>query len=356
MHSPYSALPPRNFWKSGVSQQNPFTINNLYKKKFNIGRKTRIATGGSCFAQHISRYLRNLDFHIIDAEPPPPGLETDLAKEFGYLLYSARYGNIYVVRHLLQLAKEAYGLFKPENWIWQKDGRFYDAIRPSVEPTGLEKAEDITRYREHHIGKVRTVFDNADLFIFTLGLTESWIDKSSGTAYPTAPGTIAGDFNGNAFEFKNFTFTEILNDFLEFRNLLRQHNPTVKFLLTVSPVPLTATATANHVLAATTYSKSVLRAVAGQLCDMFEDVDYFPSYEMVASPFSRGMFYEQNLRSVTDMGVQAVMRVFLEEHVGGQDSTTSIPAMVTSVQTAGSAQKSEDDIVCEDILLEAFAT
>ena len=42
--------------------------------------------------------------------------------------------------------------------------------------------------------------------------------------YPTAPGTIAGDFDGSAFEFKNFTFTEILNDFLEFRDLLRQHH------------------------------------------------------------------------------------------------------------------------------------
>jgi hypothetical protein len=356
MNSPYSGLPSRNFWKSGVTQQNPFTIDSLYKRKFDIGRKTKIATGGSCFAQHISRYLRNLDFHIIDAEPPPPGLDSDSAKEFGYLLYSARYGNIYVVRHLLQLAKEAYGLFKPENWIWQKDGRFYDAMRPSIEPTGLEKAEHVARFREHHIGKVRTVFDNADLFIFTLGLTESWVDKSSGTVYPTAPGTIAGDFDGNAFEFKNFTFMEILNDFLEFRDLLRQNNPTVKFLLTVSPVPLTATASANHVLAATTYSKSVLRAVAGQLCDTFEDVDYFPSYEMVASPFSRGMFYEQNLRSVTDMGVQAVMRVFLQEHVEGQGSAPPFSATAAPVKTPSPTQKNEDDVVCEDILLEAFAT
>ncbi|WP_428660504.1 GSCFA domain-containing protein [Reyranella sp.] len=53
----------------------------------------------------------------------------------------------------------------------------------------------------------------------------------------------------------------------------KRRRPGVRFLLTVSPVPLKASASQNHVLAATTYSKSVLRAVAGQLADTYDDVD-----------------------------------------------------------------------------------
>src|SRR5207344_451486 len=83
-------------------------------------------------------------------------------------------------------------------------------------------------------------------------------------------------------------------------------------------VPLTATATSNHVLVATTYSKSVLRAVAGSLADTYPNTDYFPSYEMIASPWSKGFFYEANMRAVNTGGVAAVMRVFFEQHGTGK--------------------------------------
>ena len=39
-------------------------------------------------------------------------------------------------------------------------------------------------------------------------------------------------------------------------------NPKARLVLTVSPVPLAATASGSHVLPATIYSKSVLRAAA----------------------------------------------------------------------------------------------
>ncbi len=156
-----------------------------------------------------------------------------------------------------------------------------------------------------------------NVFIFTLGLTEAWVDKRTGRVFPTAPGTIAGDFDPGIYEFKNFSYDEIRADFVEFLDLVRARNPDLKIILTVSPVPLTATATDNHVLVATTYSKSVLRAVAGSLADAYPDVDYFPSYEMIASPLSLGFFYEANMRAVNPGGVAAVMVFFFEQHVTG---------------------------------------
>lgn len=346
MHSPYEGLPPRNYWRTGVAEQHPLTVQDLWRPKFPIEATTRIATAGSCFAQHIARYLRERNYAVIDAEPAPRGLEAATAKEFGYGLYSARYGNIYVVRQLLQLINESLGRFRPEDAVWEKNGRFFDALRPSVEPNGLASPELVALHRAQHLQRVREVFESADLLVFTLGLTESWVHTASGTAFPTAPGTIAGRFDPARHAFKNFTFREIHEDFLEARRLLKELRPGMRFLLTVSPVPLTATATGNHVLPATVYSKSVLRGVAGQLADECEDVDYFPSYEIIASHFSKGFFYEPNLRTVGDAGVQAVMRVFFSQQAAPTPAEPTQPRKVPPTK---------DDVVCEEALLEAFA-
>ena len=73
----------------------------------------------------------------------------------------------------------------------------------------------------------------------------------------------------------------------------------MKFIVTVSPVPLTATASGQHVEVATAGSKAILRAACGRLIEKFRDVDYVPSYEIITSQTARGAFYAPNLRSVT---------------------------------------------------------
>lgn len=219
-------------------------------------------------------------------------------------------------------------------------------MRPSVEPQGLDSPEEVAAHREQHLQAVRRMFEQMDLFIFTLGLTEGWVHTETGEAYPTAPGTIAGSYDPAVFTFKNFRASEIRADFEAFRDLIKRHNPDVRFLLTVSPVPLTATATNSHVLAATTYSKSVLRAVAGELSEDHDDIDYFPSYEIIASPFSRGFFYSPNLRSVEPQGVNSVMRVFFDQHP---------PVQIHAPAAAAKVEDEDDDVRCEEALLEAFA-
>lgn len=358
MKSPYQGLPKRNFWRTGVAEETPETTRNLYFRKFKIDRQDRVATAGSCFAQHIARNLKVRGFNVLDMEPAPPGLSGEERKKYGFSLYSARFGNIYAVRQLLRLAQEAFGEFKPRKWIWEKNGRFYDGLRPSIEPEGLVSPDKVRRSRQMHLGHVRRMFEEMDVFVFTLGLTEAWENAESGTVFPTALGTIAGSYSPKLMSFKNYTCSQILSDFLAFRALVKKHNPDVRFLLTVSPVPLTATATKDHVLAATTYSKSVLRSVAGELYQTCEDIDYFPSYEIIASPFSRGKFFAPNLRSVTEEGVQAVMRIFFNEHDPDGQEEADQPINQAGAESGYeiSAEDKEAGEVCEDALLEAFSS
>ena len=172
-------------------------------------------------------------------------------------MYSARYGNIYTVRQLLQLTQEVACEWTPQNYIWEKNGKYYDALRPAVEPGGLDSPGEVVEHRQYHIERVKELYKKLDLFIFTLGLTEMWLHKKSGTVYPTAPGTIIGDFISDTYEFKNAQFKHVIRDFNKFQKVLRKirGGRPFKILLTVSPVPLTASASGNHVLVSTTYSK-----------------------------------------------------------------------------------------------------
>jgi hypothetical protein len=337
-------------------------MGDIYRKKFDIRPEERIATAGSCFAQHIADRLRNNGYDVVDAEPGPALLDVEIARRFGFKLYSARYGNVYTLRQMLQLVQECQGLRSPAEIAWQKDGRYFDALRPSVEPEGLASADLVERHRNQHLAAVRWLLANTSLFIFTMGLTETWEHIGDGTVYPTAPGSVAGSYDPGIHRFKNLTYNENLSDFLELRDLLRAYNADMRFILTVSPVPLTATAGYEHVLPATMYSKSVLRAVAGYLAQTHDDVDYFPSYEIVAGTPARGLFYENNLRSVSAAGVDVVMRSFFEQHGRTDASRQEVsgaaveesgvtPGMMAEEAHYIAAQK----VFCDEEILESFA-
>lgn len=351
MTSPYDDLPRSSFWRSAVAETDPAALEQLYTKRFGITREDRIATAGSCFAQNVARYLRKNAYQIVDTEALPDWMPAELAKSFGYGLYSARYGNIYTVRQLRQLIDDSLSGTVRDEDVWEKDGRFYDALRPSVEPDGLDSAEEVKAHRRDHLARVAEMVRSSNIFIFTLGLTEAWELKGKGTVYPTAPGVIAGTFDAATHGFVNFDMFQIFEDLVAVREAVLSANPGMKFLLTVSPVPLTATASGDHVLTATIRSKSILRAVCAAFYDRFEDVDYFPSYEIITSPGARSDFFSLNLRSVTETGVDAVMKVFFAAHSDGTPAPQAEPKPSRRVDDD---EDEADDVVCEEALLEAF--
>jgi hypothetical protein len=312
--SPYQGLGARAYWRTGLAETS-YPPPEIYQPRWPLSKTDRIVTAGSCFAQHVGRALRKNGFNVLDAEPAPAGIAADQVTAYGYGMYSARYGNIYTTRQLRQLLEEAWDGAPSFDAIWEKTGRFYDALRPNIEPDGFASAADLCAAREAHLARVRDVFSQADVFIFTLGLTEAWFHKPSGRVYPTAPGTIAGSFDEKIHGFVNFRLADVRADLVAALTRLKRLNPALRVLLTVSPVPLTATASGAHVLTATSYSKSVLRACAGELHADFPEIDYFPSYEIVTSNKAGASFFESNLRNVTEAGVQRVMGAFTRAHL-----------------------------------------
>lgn len=357
MDHPYSALPAQAYWRTGVAEPDALDITGLWRPKSAITPEDKIVTAGSCFAQHISRALREHGFGWRDFEPAPSLLSDDAARRFGYGVYSFRTGNIYTAPLLRQWVRWALGKDEPDGEVWEQDGRFYDPVRPQVEPDGFGSREELVHARETTLTAVRRALRRADVFVFTLGLTEGWRNRDTGLRYATCPGTVAGQFDADVHEFVNDSYKDVHKAMTDVVRLARRANPRLRFLLTVSPVPLTATASGEHVLVSTSYSKSTLRAVAGDLARVHDNVDYFPSYEIISTPPYRARFFEPNLRSVAPEGVAHVMAQFFAGlRSVGVTAPEGRPAAHRPAPRAPevAAADDADDVVCEDELLEYF--
>jgi hypothetical protein len=346
LQNPYEGLPKSAYWRSGVAAVTSDIIPGLYRKKFDISSGDTISTFGSCFAQHIGSRMRSSGYKYIDLEPAPALLPEEKKKEFGYGVYSARYGNIYTIRQFVQLLDRAFGIFRPSDQVWEHRGRFYDPFRPTVEPNGFGSAEEVSIFHDRTMSAVRRIVKESSVIVFTLGLTEAWVSKVDGAVYPLCPGTSAGTFDPSLHQFHNFTVSEVERDLDGLIQRVKELNPKARWLLTVSPVPLTATASGDHVLVSTTYSKSVLRAVAGEAARRYGHVDYFPSYEIITGPQAYSCYFDENLRTVKPEGVDAVMANFFSEH----PKLEYIPDVPQS-----SAVILDNDIVCEEGYLEKWA-
>jgi len=354
MQNPYQTLPPRAFWRSAISDKNFLEIADLWKPKLKLGLEDPIATFGSCFAQHIGRALAANGYRWLDAEPAPSLTSDALRKKYNYGVFSARTANIYTSKSLLQWLSWAHGLEDVPSEIWRDGENYIDPFRPTIEPGGFASRAELEDSRRRTFRAIRHIVQNCRLFVFTLGLTEAWENRDEGYVYASCPGTAGGEFDPERHIFVNYSFNEVHESLVQSFDIIRSINPEMQFLLTVSPVPLTATAANDHVLVSTTYSKSVLRAVAGSVVDAHDDVDYFPSYEIITGTPFRGMFYEPNQRSVASEGVAFVMKHFFAGLQPQDAESQARPANKTQASRK-LPPATKEDLVCEEEMLGEFA-
>lgn len=344
MSHPYRSQPPRAFWSAAVPGGRAAL--DIYRPRAPLDGSTRIATAGSCFARHIGRWLRTAGLAVLDAEPLPATVPQSVAARYGYGLFSARFGNVYTARQMAELLAEVADGAAP--LIWQNAGRFRDALRPTVEPEGLDSAAEVALHRALHLERVARMLGTTDLFVLTLGLTEAWQDRDAGRTLPLCPGVAGGTFDPTRHRLAVFRTAEVLADLHSIRALLHRFNPGMRIFLTVSPVGLAATATGDHVLTATAASKATLRAAVAEFVADVADADYFPSLEIATHPAFGGPFPAPGLREISGAGVARVMEVFFAAH-GLAEAPAAAP--LSAPEPIG---EGDTDTTCDERLLEAF--
>ena len=304
---PYKRLGDRAFWSRGVA--GTFDAAEVADApNFRLGGEDRFMSAGSCFAANVRRYLEawGLTYVLTEQAHPawPEAGETNY-----YEAFSARYGNIYTARQMHQLLLRSLDRWRPAEEYWEQDGLFADPLLPGLRNRARSLGE-LRALTAQHLSRVRLAVERATVLVFTLGLTEAWRSRLDGTVFPAAPGTVAGEFDPDRHEFVNFSLDEVSADLDGVVDTLREINRDIRVVLTVSPVPLVATASGRHVLVATSYSKSLLRLAAEQASRDNPAVSYFPAYEIALGPQWRELPFEDDLRNVREPVVAAIMNGF----------------------------------------------
>ncbi len=260
--------------------------------KFRLSRADSVFTMGSCFARNVEYALAAAGVRVLPekwAFPPEfmvPEAErrAKLAAGFHRHVILRSVLNKYTPASMLDEFQRA---LAPETCraphkglVHIDEDRWFD---PHAKDTGLRGLQESLMVR-HLVEEASKSVLGAGAIFLTLGLTETWIDTETGMVLNVAPPPLLIRKWPERFQFFNADHAQALDALERIRELVaRCVRPDMKFIVTVSPVPLNTTFTGQDVIAANTYSKAVLRAAAQAFCARHETADYFPSYEMVMS-------------------------------------------------------------------------
>ncbi|WP_084627966.1 GSCFA domain-containing protein [Elstera litoralis] len=299
-------------WPDPTSKYPETTENaNIVINNFElIDKTTLIGSAGSCFADEMAYFLQEKKYNYIVEERSVSHSPDKLPNS------SAQWGVLFNTPSFMQIAERAFGVadFPPlVDCISDNNGtlRYHDPYR---ENCIADTPEQIYASRAAHLLAVRRVFEKCEVFIITLGLNECFQNIIDGSIVSRNPKN-ADDFA--ILHHKILTVQENINCLQRFLDIIREHNPKFKLIVTVSPVPFLATGRADkmHVITANMHSKSVLRVAAEEFVNKNENVWYFPSYEVVMTCTNDP--WEDDLRHVKRSTVERVMKTFERMFVKG---------------------------------------
>jgi hypothetical protein len=196
--------------------------------------------------------------------------------------------------------------------IEETSGGFIDLFL-HVHSKPVSKERLIERRRE--ISMIYDELKSSSVLVITLGLIEAWYDQALGCYLNKAPSKLFVRANPGRFVVRRLDFEDVYAGIRSAISLVNLH-AKMNILLTVSPVPMEATFSGNSALSANNYSKAVLRAAAQILSEEFDNVDYFPSYEIAISR-GTGSFAQDNVH-VSGETVDVIMSCMCENYVDGQ--------------------------------------
>lgn len=262
--------------KKEIQDLEKYLLKGFIPKEPFLNKKTKITAFGSCFAEHVSKYLCNRKYNVSF----PAGLST---KTLG-----AGNNNTFALRYQFEKGF----LNKPfnESYWWGKDS---DAKTPKFDG-------DIKPYD-------KKTFLKTDVFILTLGLSEVWFNKTTDDVYWR--GIPKELFDKDIHGFRLTTVDENINNLQKIIDITKKYQPRAQFIITVSPVPLAATFRSIGCIGANEVSKSILRVAADVITTNNNNCYYYPSYEIIRNIID-DPYKENDLRHIKPQVVDQVMRLF----------------------------------------------
>lgn len=221
-----------------------------------ITKDTPVVAFGSCFAGNIRKYLHKRDYNVLTQKDNKA--------------YVTRMGDGMVHTHAIRQQFE---------WAWLNK-------TPSQDLWHGYEAEEFGYSEEAH-ADTKKLFDEAEVFIITLGLSEIWYDEPTGEVFWRA--IPKGRYDPERHKFRVATHAETLDNIKAIYQLICTHRPEAAILFTVSPIPLAATFRPVSAISANAVSKATIRSAVDEFFREAAESDrrlfYFPSYDIVVDAF-----------------------------------------------------------------------
>lgn len=254
---------------------------------FTFSKADRIMTIGSCFAREMEHRLASLGFDlpmkavVLPPEERATKTENDIISKF--TVQSIENELVWVSGRPPPAPEKLF--LQVGEGLWHDPQLVNNAHPASIERVGERRAMVQDAFRQ---------LPSCRIVIITLGLAEAWFDQETQLYLNTAPPLPAIRRDPGRFSLDVLDYDEIFSSLERIYALLSEHgHPDFKVLITVSPVPFKATFTGEDAITANTYSKSVQRAACQAFVARHENVDYFPSYEIVTLS-NRELVYERD--------------------------------------------------------------
>jgi len=251
--------------------------------------KIRLTNGlmsiGSCFAVNIGQKLRENKFSI-DVNP------------FGTLF------NPHSIFKLLKLSLDS-GCISEEG-IVEHQG-VYHHFDFHGDFSALNQAELVER-ANRLISETQLALQKLSFIIITFGTAIIYERKANGQIVANCHKVPASNFNRRIMGVE-----EIYREFKEFIEKLRQVNPDIRIILTVSPVRHMKESFEQNNL-----SKSILRVACDQITRSFTDINYFPAFEIMMDDLRDYRFYAEDMLHPNAVATNYIWRKFMDTYFDGE--------------------------------------
>lgn len=253
------------------------TIIKLEKPEFKIGYDTRMMMLGSCFVENIGE---KLDYFKFDVDINPCGIvynPVSVANTLQILMEGKRF----TTNDLLQ---------NGDRWVsFSHHGSFSDRDPLRC----LQKMNERLELSSAH-------FAQTDVLVITWGTAWVYRYRQSGQLVSNCH-----KFPSASFDRFRLGIADIVNLYSDLLPRLKEANPRLKVLFTVSPIRHWKDGAHGNQL-----SKAVLLLAIDELMQHFDFVSYFPSYEIVMDELRDYRFYAEDMLHISPQGVNYIWEKF----------------------------------------------
>ena len=245
-----------------------------------IGLKDSILTTGSCFADQFGLWLLNNKFKV-------------LVNPFG-----TTYNPISIHKNILGSIATALDsrLFIEHHGLWHHLDYHSKWSTPSM--------ADLSKSIKKEQQRVKDYFQKTDLLVITYGT--AWVYHHIGLDSLVSN---CHKLPGGDFEKRLLSTEEITQSFDTFYYEVKNICPSLRIILTVSPV--------RHIkdtLALNSVSKATLRLVCHSLSNHYAHVEYFPSYEIMMDDLRDYRFYDRDKIHPSEEAVEYISHKFSDQY------------------------------------------